>query len=122
MSKPEVNYDEASDTLYIIFESGMKATGIARNDHILLRIDKQRKKAVGLTLFEYSVLAQTTELGPRSFPLSGLAELPDELRELVVGILLHAPVSDILSLSAYTLSSVETIPITILHPLSAATA
>ena len=112
MREANFNYDEISDTLYISFEPKVKATGIELNDHILLRIDKQEGKAVGLTFFEYSLLAQKTEIGFRSFPLTGLAELSDDLRELVVDILQQPPVNHILSLSAYTPSIVETIPIT----------
>jgi hypothetical protein len=41
-----------------------------------------------------------------------LADLSDELRAIVLEILLHPPVSEILLLSAYTPSLVETIPIT----------
>lgn len=122
MEKSNLNYDEASDTLYISFAPGEKATGIELNDHILLRINKAERKAVGLTFFDYSVLAQRTEVGPRSFPLTGLAQLSGDLREVVLDILRRSPVSDILSLSAYTPSLVETIPITSLHPLPAATA
>ncbi len=112
MKEPNFNYDEVSDTLYISFEPKVKATGVELNDHILLRIDKQEGKAVGLTFFEYSLLAQKTEIGFRSFPLTGLAELSDDLRELVLDILQHPPVNHILSLSAYTPSIAETIPIT----------
>ena len=117
MAKPIVNYDEISDTLYVSFEPGKKATGIELNDHILLRINKKERRAIGLTFLEYSLLAQKTEIGPRSFPLVGLLKLSDELREIVLEILQASPVSDILSLSAYTPSAVETIPITLLHPL-----
>ncbi len=117
MGKPIFNYDEISDTLYVSFEPGEKATGIELNDHILLRINKSERKAIGLTFFEYSLLAQKTEVGPRSFPLTGLAQLSDELQEIVLDILLHWPVSDILSLSAYTPSLIETIPITSVHPV-----
>ena len=122
MTKPIYNYDELSDTLYISFAPGEKATGIELNDHILLRINKGERRAIGLTLLEYSVLAQKTNLGPRSFPLTGLAELSEELRDLVLEILLQPPVSDILILSAYTPSITETIPITLFHsqlPLAA---
>ncbi|MCI0494948.1 DUF2283 domain-containing protein [candidate division KSB1 bacterium] len=112
MTKPNYNYDEISDTLYVSFFPGEKATGIELNDHILLRIDEDEGKAIGITFFEYSILAQKTEFGPRSFPLSGLNQLSSELREIVHGILLIPPVSDILTLSAYTPSSVEVIPIT----------
>ena len=117
MTKPITNYDELSDTLYISFEPGENATGIELNDHILLRINKRESKAIGLTFFEYSLLAQKTEIGPRSFPLTGLAELSDELRKQVIDILLQPPVSDILSMSAYTPSLVEIIPITSLQSL-----
>jgi uncharacterized protein YuzE len=120
MAKPIVNYDETGGTLYVSFEPAKKATGIELNDHILLRIDKKERRAIGLTFFEYSLLAQKTEVGPRSFPLVGLSKLSDELRELVLEILQAPPVSDILSLSAYTPSVVEAIPITQLHPLPVA--
>ncbi len=119
MAKPKFNYDEMSDTLYVSFEPGMKATGIELNDHILLRINKNERKIIGLTFLEYSLLAQKTDVGPRSFPLTGLCELSDDLREIVLNILQRPPVSDILSLSAYTPSILETIPITLLQPLPA---
>jgi len=64
MTKPIFNYDEMSDTLYISFEPGEKATGIELNDHILLRINKNERRAIGLTFLEYSLLAQKTEIGP----------------------------------------------------------
>jgi uncharacterized protein YuzE len=122
MPTPNFNYDEPSDTLYVSFAPGEKATGIELNDHILLRLNKAERKAIGLTFFEYSILAQRTEVGPRSFPLSGLAQLSDELREIVLEVILRPPVSEILSLSAYTPSSIETIPITSLQPVPAVTA
>lgn len=115
MAQPTFNYDETSDTLYVSFDPGEKATGIELNDHILLRINKSERRAIGVTFFEYSLLAQKTEVGPRSFPLTGLVQLSDELRNIVVDILLHPPVSAVLSLSAYTPSSLETIPITSLQ-------
>jgi len=117
MTKINFNYDEISDTLYVSFRPGEKATGIELNEHILLRINKSERRAVGLTFFEYSLLAQKTEIGPRSFPLTGLSEISDELREIVLDIIHRPPVSDILSLSAYTPSLLETIPISHLQPL-----
>jgi uncharacterized protein YuzE len=122
MTKPSFNYDEMSDTLYISFEPGEKATGVELNDHILLRINKKQRRAIGLTFLEYSLLAQKTDIGPRSFPLTGLANLPDEVREIVFDILSRPPVNEILSLSAYTPSIIETIPITTLQPLPLAAA
>ncbi len=116
MTNPSLNYDETSDTLYVSFEPGKKATGIELNDHMLLRIDKERRRAIGLTFFDYSLLAQRSDMGPRSFPLTGLSELSQELRELVLEILLAPPVDTILLVSAYTPSAAETIPITLLQP------
>ncbi len=122
MTKPIFNYDEMSDTLYVSFAPGEKATGIELNDHILLRINKKERRAIGLTFLDYSLLAQKTEVGPRSFPLMGLAELSGELRKMVLDILQCPPVSDILFLSTYTPSIAETIPITSLQPVAIAAA
>ena len=115
MTQPVSNYDEISDTLYISFAPGEHATGIELTPHILLRLNKQKHKAVGLTFLEYSLLAQKTDMGPRSFPLTGLTELSDDLRGIVLDILQRPPVSDVLLLSSYTPSISETIPITLLQ-------
>lgn len=117
---PVFHYDEISDTLYVSFAPGEEATGIELNDHILLRLNKPERRAIGITFFEYSLLAQKTELGPRSFPLSGLTELSEDLQELVLDILQHSPVSDLLILSAYTPSLLETVPITMVQRLPVA--
>ena len=122
MSKPIFNYDETSDTLYVSFSPGEQATGIELNDHILLRINKSKRRAIGLTFLDFSLLAQRTEIGPRSFPLTGLAELSDELREMVLDILQHPPISELFFLSRYTPSIMETVPITSLQPLAIAVA
>ncbi len=112
----QVNYDEISDTLYVSFEPGEKATGIELNDHILLRINKRGRNAVGVTFFDYSLLAQNTEFGPRSFPLTGLAKLSEELRQLVIEIISKPPVSQFLGVSAYTLALPEMTSISSLQP------
>lgn len=116
MSEPTIKYDEMSDTLYVSFAPGEAATGIELNEHILLRVNKAERRAIGLTIFDYSALAQPTELGLRSLPLDGLNGLSTELRELALEILRTSPVQDILSLSAYTPSAVEAIPIASLKP------
>lgn len=115
MSQTVTNYDETSDTLYMSFIPDIKATGIELNEHILLRIDKENRKAVGITFLNYSILIQKADYGPRSFPLTGLTRLSDDTREIVMEILGSAPVLEILSLSTYTPSFSEAIPITLLH-------
>ena len=117
------DYDEMSDTLYISFEPDAKATGIELNDNILLRIDKTQRKVIGLTFLNYSILTQNADFGPRSFPLTGIAQLSSELKEIVMDVISNSPVKEILSLSTYTPSFAEAIPITLLHlpqPLGAA--
>ena len=74
------------------------ATGIALNDHMLLRLNISEQRVVGLTLLNYSILAQPTESGPRSFPLTGLAQLSPDSRDLVLEVLRRPPVSDLLFL------------------------
>ncbi len=115
MTQSTTNYDDVSDTLYISFNPNVKATGIELNEHILLRIDRENRKAIGITFLNYSILIQKADFGPRSFPLTGLANLSDETREIVMGILESEPIKAILSLSTYTPSFSEAIPITLLH-------
>lgn len=115
MMKPNFNYDEVSDTLYISFSPGEKATGIELNESILLRIQKQERRVIGITIFNYSYLAQKTATGFRSLPLTGLEELSPELRELVLDILMQPPVNEFLMVSNYTPSMTENIPITSLQ-------
>lgn len=117
MNKPSVKYDEASDTLTVCFEPGTKATGVELTEDILLRINQQQRSCVSIVFLEYSVLAQKTEMGTRSFPISGLSQISHDLREMVFAILLIPPVSDFLKLSAYTVSLKEVIPIVLIQPL-----
>lgn len=117
MNEPIFNYDEESDTLYVSFAPSERGTGIELTDHILLRLNKLERRAVGITLLDYSVLVEFTELGPRSFPLVGLENLPLEVRDLVLDILRHSPVREILALSAYTPTPTETTPIVAVQPI-----
>lgn len=115
MTQPTANYDETSDTLYMSFIPDAKAIGIELTDYILLRIDKESRRAVGIMFLNYSALIQKADFGPRSFPLTGLGKLSNETRETVMGILESSPVKEILSLSTYTPSFSEEIPIILLH-------
>jgi len=110
--RPVYTYDKEVDILYISFAPGEKATtAVELNDNILLRFNKEEKRAIGLTLMDFSILRQQTELGPRSFTLTGLAELEEEWREMVIEIITNPPVNQILKISTYTPSAAETIPI-----------
>jgi len=111
MKKPNIKYDEVSDTLTISFKPNVLATGIELTEHILLRLHKSDRTAISLTFFDYSIIAQTTDVGMHHFPLTGLAKLSDDLREMVIEILQGEPVSQFIHLSAYTPSITEIIPI-----------
>lgn len=87
MQNVTYTYDETGDTLSILFAPSERATGIELTDHIILRINKAERRAIGMTVLDYSLVAQATEIGPRSFPLTGLSELSVEMRELVIDIL-----------------------------------
>jgi uncharacterized protein YuzE len=113
---PTYSYDQEVDVLYVLFAPGEKATAaVELNDNILLRFNREEKRAVGLTLMDFSVLVQLTELGPRSFPLSGLAALEPEWQETVIEIITKPPVNQILKVSSYIPSPAESIPITLIE-------
>ncbi|MBM3243182.1 DUF2283 domain-containing protein [Candidatus Poribacteria bacterium] len=114
--EPTYSYDKDVDVLYISFSPGEKATSaVELNDNILLRFNKAEKRAVGLTLMDFSVLIQLTNLGPRSFPLTGLNDLDAEWQETVLEMIKKPPVNQILKVLAYTPSLTETMPITIVE-------
>ena len=110
---PTYSYDKEADVLYISFSPGEKATtAVELNENILLRFNRAEKRAIGLTLMDFSVLVQLTKLGPRSFPLSGLKELEAEWQEMVIEMITTPPVSQVLKVSSYTPSLAESVPIT----------
>ena len=118
MEKPKIKYDEISDTLSVVFESGVPSVGIELTNNILLRMNPKTREAASLELFEYSILAQSTDVGTRSFPLIGLTTLSENLKENILRILHNQPVCDFLQLSAYTPSLTETIPIILIKPIA----
>lgn len=110
--EPQFSYDKEADVLYVAFSPGEKATtAVELNDNILLRFNRAEKRAVGLTLMDFSVLVQLTHLGPRSFPLSGLKDLEPDWQDTVIEIITKPPVNQILKVSTYTPSLARSIPI-----------
>jgi uncharacterized protein YuzE len=110
--EPVFTYDKEADVLYVSFSPGEKATtAVELNSNILLRFNRKEKRAIGLTLMDFSVLVQLTELGPRNFPLDGLRELEPEWQELVMDIITQPPVSQFLKVSVYTPSLAEAVPV-----------
>ena len=78
---------------------------IELTDHILLSLDRKTGQVVSLSFFDFSELCRPTPLGLRSFPLTGLADLPHIERELVMHALTTPPVNKWLDVSV-----VQTMP------------
>jgi uncharacterized protein YuzE len=119
---PAYSYDKEGDVLYISFSPGEKATSaVELNDNILLRFNRAEKRAIGLTLMDFSVLVQKTDFGPESFPLNGLKDLEPEWQETVTDIITKPPVSLILKVSCYLSSLSESVPVGFVENLSVPT-
>jgi uncharacterized protein YuzE len=110
--EPIFSYDKEADVLYISFFPGENATtAVELTDNILLRMNRAERRAIGLTLMDFSVLVEITNLGPRSFPLTGLKELEPEWQDAVIDIITTPPVNRILKVSVFTQALTQTVPI-----------
>lgn len=105
-------YDQDADMLEIFFGQNVPATGITLTDHIVLRIDQNSKRAISLLLLHFSILTEQTEYGPRNFVLEKLTDLPNDLRALVLQIILSSPVNEFLKLSQLHSPKRKSIPLT----------
>ncbi len=105
-------YDQETDILEVFFGANEPATGVELTDHILLRLNRTLRRAVSLTLMHFSILAERTEYGPRSYPLDKLLAVPEDLREQVLHIITSMPVSQFLRLSYFQASPTERVPFT----------
>ncbi|MFZ2358252.1 MAG: DUF2283 domain-containing protein [Anaerolineae bacterium] len=105
-------YDPEADMLDIFFGENEPATGIELTDYIVLRLNQLTRRAVSLTLLHFSILTEGTVYGPRSYPLSRLDELPEDLQEVVLQVITAMPVSQFLKVSHFQASPTERIPFT----------
>lgn len=105
-------YDPEADILEIFFGENEPATGIELTDYIILRLNKQTRRALSLLLLHFSILTEDTEYGPRSYPLNKLDELLEDLQELVLHVITSMPVSQFLKLSYFQASPTKRIPFT----------
>jgi len=88
-------YDREADILEIFFGENESATGVELTDYIILRLNKQTRRAISLILLHFSILTERTEYGPRSYPLDKLDEVSEELRELVLHLVTSMPVNQL---------------------------
>lgn len=98
-------YDDVSDLLDVYFGEKRAAWTIELTDHILLSLDRQTGQAVSLSFLDFTELICPTPLGLRSFPLTGLADIPVAERDLVIHALTTPPVNKWLDISV-----VQTMP------------
>ncbi len=109
--EPILSYDEEGDVMYIFFRPGESAMGVHLTEHIVLHFQPRTKTPIGLMLLNFSLLVQPTEAGPRSFPLTDVDELPDELKEIVLELLTTSPVDHFLEVSLYVSETGRRIPL-----------
>jgi len=91
MQPVRITYDPEGDILYITFGQPAPATGYQLSDQILLRVDPQTQRAAGLTIFNFSLHAQSVE----SMCLPGIEEDP-EVKSYLLQILTSAPIAHFL--------------------------
>lgn len=112
-------YDKEGDVLDVYFAPNHPVWTIELTDNIMLSIDRQTRKAIRLTLLDFTELIRPTAFGPRSFPLTGLADLPIHERDLVVEILTSSPVNEWLDISSVQAMPDSPFAVAHLEPLPA---
>ena len=105
-------YEEVGDILEIVFGDVEATCAIELTDNIVLRFHREQGRAAGLTILGFSILTSPTELGARSFALTGLDDLPEELRETVVRIITAPPVNQFLKVTTFYASPADQVPLT----------
>lgn len=104
-------YDEDADILELFFGENGPARGIELTDQIILRVDYSTQRAVSLTLLHFSILSEQTVYGPRSWRLDSLAEMPEEVRQLVLHVLTTPPVNQFLKLIQLQTGAGQFVPV-----------
>lgn len=105
-------YEESGDILEIVFPGSDPDCAVELTDQILLSLNRGQQVATGLTILDFSVLATPSQFGPRTFALSILDTLPEDLNETVLYILAHPPVNQFLKIVSFESASGKTIPLT----------
>ncbi|MGA9351804.1 MAG: DUF2283 domain-containing protein [Anaerolineae bacterium] len=96
----KAKYDREGDILSLFFNDvkGQRNTGIELNDNVVLYFNPDTQEALCLIIIDYSKMIARTERGElKAFPLSGLSQLPPEVRATVLRILRSAPVNEFLA-------------------------
>ncbi len=113
MSKERHEYDEESDVLDVYFDEKRPAWTIELTPNIMISIDRVAHQVISLTLMDYSELIRPTVWGVRSFPITGLADLPLTERNLVITLLQSPAVRRWLDIS--TVENLPDSPFAVTH-------
>ena len=105
-------YEEVGDILEIVFDDVKATCAVELTDNVVLRFHRQQGRAAGLTILDFSILASPTELGVRSFALTGLDDLPEALRETVARIITTPPINQFLKVTTFCPSYAKQVPLT----------
>jgi uncharacterized protein YuzE len=82
------DYDQDVDILYISFAPGETPTAAVEVcDGVLLRFNCEERRAVGVTLMDYSVLMLRATARGDGLQLDGLADLEPEWQEATTAVL-----------------------------------
>jgi len=96
----QYEYDRETDMLDVYFGEKRPAWTIELTANITISIDRETEVPVALGFLDFTELIRPTPFGPRSFPITGLADLPIVERDLVLRVLTSPPVSSWLDVSA----------------------
>jgi hypothetical protein len=116
MKTEQYEYDQEGDVLDVYFGAKRPAWTIELTPNIMISVDRTNEQAVSLTLIDYTELVRPTIWGARSFPITGLADLPIEERDLVLTILNSPPVNSWLDMSAVQMLPDSPFAVTHLEP------
>ncbi len=89
----QYEYDEQGDVLDVYFGEKRPAWTIELTGNIMVSIDRQTGQVVALSFLDFTELIRPTPLGARSFPLTGLTDLPLVERNLVLKALITPPLT-----------------------------
>lgn len=109
-------YDEEGDVLDVYFDgfAGERPVWtLELTDNITISIDRGTRRVLALGFLDFTRLVQRTPSGPRSFPITGLDDLPLAERDLVLEVLGREPVSHWLDVS--TVEQLPDSPFAVTH-------
>lgn len=107
-------YDEEGDVLDVYFVAGRKpAWTIELTPNMMVGIDRVTRRVVGLTFLDYTALIEPALWGRRSFPVTGLSDLPVEEQEVVFAALNQPAIRKWLDISV--VENLPDSPVTVAH-------